>query len=62
MREVLSVAFAIDCHDREVLAYLASPRSLTGGDIRTRMDRAMGSLRRGDAQRPPYASQWLSAC
>ena len=36
-----SVAFAIDCHDREVLAYVASPRPLTGADIRTLMDRAL---------------------
>jgi putative transposase len=28
--EVISVAFAIDCHDREVPAFVASPRSLTG--------------------------------
>ena len=34
--EVVSVAFAIDGHDREVLASLASPRALTGADIRTR--------------------------
>jgi len=34
-----SVAFAIDCHDREVPAYVASPRPPTGADIRTRMDR-----------------------
>jgi transposase InsO family protein len=39
--KVPSVAFAIDCHDREVLAYIASPRSLTGAHIRTLMDRAL---------------------
>src|SRR5215468_1825207 len=39
--EVVSVAFAIDCHDREVPAYVASPRPLTGADIRTLMDRAL---------------------
>ena len=39
--EVLSVAFAIDCHDREAPAYVASPRSLTGADIRTLMDRTL---------------------
>jgi len=32
---VISVAFAIDCHDREVSAFVASPRPLTGADIRT---------------------------
>jgi transposase InsO family protein len=39
--EVLSVAFAIDCHDREVLASVASPRPLAGTHIRTLMDRAL---------------------
>jgi transposase InsO family protein len=39
--EVVSVAFAIDCHDREVPAYVASPRPLTGGDVRTLMDRTL---------------------
>jgi len=35
--EVVSVAFAIDCHDRVVPAYVASPRPLTGADIRMLM-------------------------
>src|SRR5260370_34115466 len=39
--EVLSVAFAIDCHDREVIAWTASPRSLNGGDIRTPQEQAL---------------------
>ena len=39
--EVVSVAFAIDCHDREVPAFVASPRALTGADIRTPMDRTL---------------------
>lgn len=37
--EGLSEAVAIDCHDRDVPASVASPRSLTGADIRTLMDR-----------------------
>jgi transposase InsO family protein len=45
--EVLSVAFAIDCHDREVLAWTASRCPLTDADIRTLMDTAVGPLRRG---------------
>src|SRR3981081_4274496 len=58
--EVLSVAFAIDCHDREVLAYLASPRSLTGAYIRTLMDRALWA-RFGEATlTAPHAIQWVS--
>lgn len=33
--------FTIDCHDREVPAWTASPRPLTGTDIRTLMDKAL---------------------
>jgi hypothetical protein len=58
--EVLSVAFAIDCHDREVPAFVASPRSLTGTDIRTLMDRTLWA-RFGEATlKAPHAIQWLS--
>jgi len=35
------VVFALDCHDREVPAWLASPRPLTGADVRTPMDRTL---------------------
>ena len=60
--EVLSVAFAIDCHDREVPAFVASPRPLTGADIRTLMDRTLWA-RFGEATlKAPHAVQWLSAC
>ncbi len=60
--EVLSVAFAIDCHDREVLASVASPRPLAGTQIRTLMDRALWA-RFGEATlKAPHAIQWLSAC
>lgn len=58
--EVLSVAFSIDCHDREVFAWTASPRPLTGADIRTLMDKALWA-RFGDAAlTAPHAIQWLS--
>jgi putative transposase len=58
--EVLSVAFAIDCHDREVLASVASPRPLAGTQIRTLMDRALWA-RFGEATlKAPHAIQWLS--
>lgn len=39
--EVVSVGFVIDCHDRELLAHVAAPRSLTGADIRTLMERSL---------------------
>ena len=58
--EVLSVAFAIDCHDREVFAWTVSPRPLTGADIRTLMDKALWA-RFGEATlKAPHAIQWLS--
>jgi len=58
--EVISVAFAIDCHDREVSAFVASPRALTGADIRTLMDRTLWA-RFGEATlKAPHAVQWLS--
>jgi transposase InsO family protein len=58
--EVISVAFAIDCHDREVPAFVASPRPLTGADIRMLMDR-MRWARFGEAVlKAPHAIQWLS--
>jgi len=64
--EVLSVAFAIDCHDREVPAYVASPRSLTGADIRTQGE---GSLTRMPHKKqeprvesPPGARQRTQQC
>ena len=58
--EVVSVAFAIDCHDREVPAFVASPRPLPGADIRTLMDRMLWA-RFGEATlKVPHAIQWLS--
>ena len=50
--EVLSVAFAIDCHDREVPACVASPRSFTGADIRTLMNKAQWRASGRSPRRP----------
>jgi putative transposase len=58
--EVLSVVFAVDCHDREVLAWTASPRALTGADVRTLMDKALWARFGEAAQTAPHAIQWLS--
>jgi len=58
--EVLSVAFAIDCHDREVFAWTASPRPLTGADIRTLMDKALWTRFGETVATAPHAIQWLS--
>jgi putative transposase len=59
--EVLSVAFAIDCHDRVVVpAFVASPRSLTGADIRTLMGRTLWARLDEATLKAPHAIQWLS--
>jgi len=58
--EVVSVAFAIDCHDRELLAHVAAPRTLRGADIRTLMEKAMWKRFGEAALETPHAIQWLS--
>jgi len=58
--EVVSVAFAIDCHDRELLAHVAAPRTLRGADIRTLMERALWKRFGEAALETPHAIQWLS--
>ena len=58
--EVVSVAFAIDCHDREAFAWTASPRPLNGGDIRTLMDKALWARFSETLTTVPHAIQWLS--
>ncbi len=56
--ELVEVAFAHDCGDRECLAWVASTDALTGGDIRRL---AADALRhRFGEQRPPAPLQWLS--
>ncbi len=58
--EVVSVVVALDCHDREVPAWVASPRPLTGAAIRALMDRTLWA-RFGEATlKAPHAVQWLS--
>jgi putative transposase len=58
-RRGVTVAFAIDCHDREVPVYVVAP-SLTGADIRTLMDRTLWA-RFGEATlQARHAVQWLS--
>lgn len=56
--EVVVVGFALDCHDREALAYVAAPRDLVSADIQVLMRRAVA--RRFGAGRPPQPVQWLS--
>jgi transposase InsO family protein len=56
--EVVQVAFALDCHDREVLAWIATDRDLVSADIRQLMGRAV--QQRFGSDRAPVPIQWLS--
>jgi transposase InsO family protein len=57
--EIVQLGFALDCHDREVLAHVAAPRDLLGGDIQQLMQQAVAS-RFGEGERPDAPIQWLS--
>ena len=57
--EIVQVGFALDCHDREVLAHVAAARDLCAADIQELMQRAVAS-RFGTDQRPDVPIQWLS--
>jgi putative transposase len=57
--ELVQIAFALDCHDREVIAHVAVPRDLCGADIRLLMQHAVAA-RFGPGQRPDAPVQWLS--
>jgi putative transposase len=57
--EIVQIAFALDCHDREVISHVAVPRDLRGVDIRLLMHGAVAA-RFGDGTRPDVPIQWLS--
>jgi putative transposase len=56
--EVVRVAFAIDCHDREVVGWLATTAGISGEMIRDLMVACVE--RRFAADRAPHPVQWLS--
>lgn len=56
--ETVYVGFALDCCDREALAFVAQPCDLTGEDIRRLMSRAVES--RFQAERVLGPIEWLS--
>lgn len=56
--EIVVVAFALDCCDREVLSHVAQPRDLVAGDIQ-RLMRGAVEARFGEGQ-PGRPIQWLS--
>lgn len=57
--EIVQLAFALDCHDREAIAHVAVPRDLCGADIRQLMQQAVAT-RFGVGARPDAPIQWLS--
>ncbi|MGH7688006.1 MAG: IS3 family transposase [Gemmatimonadaceae bacterium] len=57
--ELVQVGFALDGHDREVLATVAVPRDLRAVDIQTLMHRAVAA-RFGAGGQPDAPIQWLS--
>ncbi|MDQ6768885.1 MAG: hypothetical protein M3Z54_02735 [Gemmatimonadota bacterium] len=56
--EVVDLGFALDCGDREWLAYVGEGRPLRGEDIRALMHAAVRT--RFDDGRPGVPIQWLS--
>lgn len=57
--DIVQLGFALDCHDREVLATVAAARDLLGTDIQELMQRAV-TARFGERERPDAPLQWLS--
>jgi transposase InsO family protein len=56
--EVVRVAFALDCHDREVLGWIATTAGISGEMIRDLMVGCVES--RFAAPRAPHPVQWLA--
>lgn len=57
--EVVRVAFAMDCCDREVMSYVASTSGISGEMIRDLIVEAVEG-RFGEVDRVPYRIEWLS--
>jgi transposase InsO family protein len=56
--EVVRLAFALDCHDREAISWVATTAGISGEMIRDMMVRCV-EQRFGDI-RAPHPGQWLS--
>ena len=54
------MAFALDCHDREVPGHVAVARPLNGGDIRLLLDRALWGRFGETTLKAPITIQWLN--
>lgn len=55
----VSVAFAQDCHDREIISWIASSKGVDGSMIRDLMTESM-EKRFGNVSQVPHSVQWLS--
>ena len=58
--EKVFVAFALECHDREALSFIAEKRPLFHGDIIKLMDNAVTSRFGEYVEKLPQKIQWLS--
>jgi putative transposase len=58
--DVVRVAFALDCHDREALGHVARARDLRGEDIRLLLDEALWCRFGERTLTAPVEIQWLS--
>jgi len=56
--EIVELAFALDCCDREAISYVAEARPLLNGDIRRLMRQAV--FARFENERPTERLEWLS--
>lgn len=58
--ETVQAAFALDCHDREILSHVAEGRALNGADVRLLLDRSIWSRFGEAALTTPVQIQFLS--
>jgi transposase InsO family protein len=56
--EIVRIAFVLDCHDREVIAWLATTAGISGEMIRDMMIEC--GERRFGGSRAPHKVQWLT--
>lgn len=58
--ERIQVAFSLDCHDREAMAYVATTGSITGELVRDLMAQTLEHRFGPGARQTPHAVKWLS--
>ena len=56
--ETVRVAFALDCHDREIIGWLATTSGISGEMVRDMMVQCVE--RRFGSERAPHSVQWLT--